>query len=141
VARCVLEYGVVPARPVHGAVYRIAGIEECDRRPFLALVELPAAYTYDADGFRPAVEDERELERLRWLCEGAPTIAPERRRELETVGFGIPQEGASGTAREAPSSALQAAPPYGPSSGAEARRKTGVFDALSRRLPPQGGAR
>jgi hypothetical protein len=121
-ATCVLAYGEVPTLPVPGAVYRVADLEEIDELLFLTLVEL-GMYVYDSRGFRPAVEGEAELGRLRWLCEGAPAIAPARRRELETVGCGV-RAAARLVARPSRASVRD------PSSGAMARRRRASFDAL-----------
>jgi hypothetical protein len=122
-AKCMLAYGEVPTLPVPDAVYRVADMEEGpDGLLFLRFVETPRPYVYDSRGFRPAVEGEAELGRLRWLCEGAPAIAPARRRE-ETVGCGV-RAAARLVARPSRASVRD------PSSGAMARRRRASFDAL-----------
>jgi hypothetical protein len=132
-----LTLGRFPLVPQRGAVYRVKRVFVESDGEFLALVEEPSVLGYRSVWFRPVVEGEAELERLRAIAAGVPAAAPAPARELELfeeVSGTIPR-GASGTAREAPSSALQAAPPLSGSSRASRRDPS---SGASRHLLPQG---
>lgn len=79
--RVLAEDGFAPLVPRVGAVYRIRQLLEKRGRLWLFLAEEPRFIVYLADHFRPAVEGEDELERLRGLLDRAPA-----ERELADAG-------------------------------------------------------